>query len=659
MKGEYKATGSSIGNILTIKNNELTDKNDVPALFTLPKFQREYTWTTKNIEEFYEDLRSTSDDSLNFIGTVILYKDPNNKRFNIIDGQQRITTSIILASVIKFILKNNINSDEFSNEQKTQFNYLQLLNDVQYSFLSNKDPLIDTQTNNLTYKNKWDLIYLPDENIEDEFIEYIVDMPKLTADMTLKSKFGKVSNLFKNHKSNFITFYNLIKEDLDKEESAKSKLNYLNNLFKKLSDTKIILTQINDLETAYEMFETVNARGIELSQSDLLKTYVLLKSQSSKNLTEKKCLSIWEEIKNNVEASSLSGSKSLTTFFRYYFIGKYKFLTAKNLYKGFKENINNNNIEEFLTDSKKFSKIMSDLNSTDENTWKNLISDRRHRQQLMQSLDLLNNVFGTKQQLTLLGVLFSKHKEGHISSRTLVRITKLLELFIFKFSVVFSGRANKVENLYAKFARHINEICDSKDTKNISKNMDRTINNLFKSLESLMPTKKEFIEKLKLFRYAEGKSQNNRRINYILNALYTDQFDSDETKIDFGISLEHIYPRDSKTTYGDMKNYDSLDQFKNRLGNLTILGGKLNGEASNKSISKKVNIYKKSRFDMTNNLLLKELQEHPKFLKSDEFDFESFKEYIKDRTNRINEKVYKRLIKKIKKIRKDFKPKEE
>lgn len=68
--------------------------------FSIPKYQRDYAWEKKNIDDLWEDLleaKNASNDSMgHFLGTIVVAKDPNNDIYNTIDGQQRSTTIFML-----------------------------------------------------------------------------------------------------------------------------------------------------------------------------------------------------------------------------------------------------------------------------------------------------------------------------------------------------------------------------------------------------------------------------------------------------------------------------------------------------------------------------------------------------------------------------------
>ena len=86
---EVKETGPVVADFIKIA--ECLKKN-----IEIPEYQRPYRWSTKNVEQLLRDiLNSQSNGKLNYlIGTVILHDD--NQSFKIVDGQQRITTLILL-----------------------------------------------------------------------------------------------------------------------------------------------------------------------------------------------------------------------------------------------------------------------------------------------------------------------------------------------------------------------------------------------------------------------------------------------------------------------------------------------------------------------------------------------------------------------------------
>ncbi|GEM_PF-3876756 len=67
--------------------------------YRIPRFQRPYSWTRENIQEFWDDVvRDNPEDY--FIGSMVVFKE-SNQRFGVVDGQQRLTTIMILLAMIR------------------------------------------------------------------------------------------------------------------------------------------------------------------------------------------------------------------------------------------------------------------------------------------------------------------------------------------------------------------------------------------------------------------------------------------------------------------------------------------------------------------------------------------------------------------------------
>src|SRR3989344_3174828 len=81
------------------------------SYFKIPIFQRSYSWTLENWQEFWDDLTVHMDKKHDFfLGSVVIKDLKADATYEIIDGQQRITTIIILISAIRNYLKSQKNS---------------------------------------------------------------------------------------------------------------------------------------------------------------------------------------------------------------------------------------------------------------------------------------------------------------------------------------------------------------------------------------------------------------------------------------------------------------------------------------------------------------------------------------------------------------------
>ena len=82
--------------------------------FYIPDYQRQYSWTDKNLKELWEDLYEAfkKEDECYFLGSIVVVetKEDNIIRYDLIDGQQRITTFVIMMDVILKDFKEKLDS---------------------------------------------------------------------------------------------------------------------------------------------------------------------------------------------------------------------------------------------------------------------------------------------------------------------------------------------------------------------------------------------------------------------------------------------------------------------------------------------------------------------------------------------------------------------
>ena len=125
-----------------------------------------------------------------------------------------------------------------------------------------------------------------------------------------------------------------IDEQMHGHASSSAKEDYLQKLWDKVGQLKVIRIKINSEDQAYEIFETVNARGLDLSVADLLKNLIFRKIKV-KQSGEDPAMKMWSEIEQNVE----SADSQLTRFLRYYWLSKYSFVTERDLFKAIKQEV--------------------------------------------------------------------------------------------------------------------------------------------------------------------------------------------------------------------------------------------------------------------------------------------------------------------------------
>ena len=97
---------------MALQNSSIDEmKTFLTKKYYIPNYQREYSWENDELEDFWNDLMVTMDDSeeVHFFGQIVVHDDPDQKKKFIIDGQQRSTTSMV------FLRAMQINFDDLFN----------------------------------------------------------------------------------------------------------------------------------------------------------------------------------------------------------------------------------------------------------------------------------------------------------------------------------------------------------------------------------------------------------------------------------------------------------------------------------------------------------------------------------------------------------------
>lgn len=295
--------------------------NDSSRQLVIPSFQRAYSWTDEQCDELWNDIdlyfqtcHDKEDAIPYFFGCIIFSEDEKTKELNIIDGQQRTITFLLLLKAIqlriseflyggKWCFSDNEKDQELTDNLETQlislFGMLHRENKIipknRWSKIRNKKPVIITRsineirTSNSGGENNEDLdLYkiLRLNSFEDAENEESEDKVSIISRQGLSCNSPKRFTLFYR---NFKNFYNKLGEnELHKPEHLKEWVDFFFN--------KCQIIQINskDVGQAISMFNALNSKGMNLSDSDLVCSYLAVKAEE-KNKKHEGYSDIFEE----------------------------------------------------------------------------------------------------------------------------------------------------------------------------------------------------------------------------------------------------------------------------------------------------------------------------------------------------------------------------
>ncbi|GJQ48550.1 hypothetical protein KsCSTR_28010 [Candidatus Kuenenia stuttgartiensis] len=342
-----------------------------------------------------------------------------------------------------------------------------------------------------------------------------------------------------------------------------------------LDKLKVVSIIVPGESNAFTLFETLNDRGLVLAQTDLLKNYLF--SRAGDYFDEVQFM--WIEMTAKIEDAL--GESSILIYIKHFWSSRNGLTRPENkqLYKSISDSKKSpTDVRDFVKELNDDTKLYIAINNHKDNYWK------EHTEHSKNYIETLNYLELEPYKPLVLSILkrFDDKKEVEKS-------LKLIVSWVVRNLITGSLRGGTLESEYAEKA------------KNIYNNTIKTAKE-FRDKLKVIPSDSEFKERLltitlskeKFARYylraIENQYKGNGNPECIVN--------SDPNVVD----LEHILPK--KPKQGEWPNFTSeeVDEYSNRLGNLTVMSKKDNSNQKNESFKKKKENYKKSEIKITNEI---------------------------------------------------------
>ena len=507
------------------------------TVFSIPVYQRDYNWQEKQCQRLFKDILQTGKNekvSSYFLGSIVYIHDGiygvGEKEFHVIDGQQRMTTLTLLFLAIYFKLKGTIlakDADKIYNQYVVN----------PYSEKEIKLKLLP-----------------PEENL------YILN--KISNNKFNELEAFQDRNMLKNY-----LFFEKELENLSFDD-----MKHLSNGIEKLIYIDIALEKGKD--DPQKIFESLNSTGLDLSQGDLIRNYILMDlERGEQNRIYKE---IWIPIENNCKVSDGSEITSyVSDFIRDYLTLKTEKISSKpKVFETFKAYYEKEN-DEKLEDMKKYSEAYSYIIKP------SLEKDR----DIQRELDYLKSLDKTVINTFLIGIL-KDYKDNILEKDELVNMLILLQSYLWRRYITEkpTNALNKIfQGMYGKISR----------SGNYYKNLVDVL------MAEDFPTDEELESALKLKNVYKDKEKLNYVFKKLENYNHNELIDFENEKI----TIEHIFPQKPNKAWKENYSDNELEQmisFKDTISNLTLTGS--NSNLSNKAFHEKrddeVHGYKNSKLYM-------------------------------------------------------------
>lgn len=274
---------------MQVNENQLNAILCTTFQYVIPKFQRGYCWNESHWQTLWDDILETLDSTEeHFFGSIVLQKDTKNSEVDkvlIIDGQQRLTTISIILIAIRDYLEKSFSQDK--------------ADDINEQYLVRKRR----------------------ENYDDFFRILLTDLKGVGTNVSDKDLYKNLINHEETDKrSPIYNAYNFFYKRIENlREESNSKINdiskFQTTILKKLKVVEIVL---NEDDNPYKVFESLNHKGEELTEADLIRNYLFMElkdfDETEKNkLYEQK----WEAAEKSFKINDKNDGKTFSEFLRH------------------------------------------------------------------------------------------------------------------------------------------------------------------------------------------------------------------------------------------------------------------------------------------------------------------------------------------------------
>jgi hypothetical protein len=538
-------------NLLNTGTNTFLELIGNGRLYTVPPYQRDYSWTEDQWEDLWTDIADLAvrPDDTHYMGALVV-EGRSDREFAVIDGQQRLATlSLLVLAVIGRLLdlvREGIDAD--SNRQRADA--------LRARFVGEKDPASLVETSKLTLNDNDNAFYQ----------DYLVQL------RTPLNPRG----LSKSNKSLWQCFL-YFKRQVEGWSEGTTDGAQLARLVSETTGRQLMFIRIavdNELN-AYTVFETLNARGLELSATDLLKNYLFsrLRIQADLHALQRR----WKALMVTVH------QERFPEFLRYHLQCELPRVRTQRLFKLVRERVRTGEETFALLDAlERRAEVFAALFDPQHEYW----IDRQDSAPFVREI----NVLRVRQMTPLVFAAWE------CMQADFARVMKLLVAVLFRYSAVSGLNTNALELVFHEAARGVLE------------GRIRTPAEVFQALQSVYVDDERFAQEFALFA-PDSSGQGHKLVRYILARLEGDASGRVcDPESDPG-TVEHILPVNPSVAWEESFSSEVWERYVDRLGNLTWLEPALNRNIGNAQLDAKLLAYRQSRYQLSN-VLPDQIGEH-------------------------------------------------
>lgn len=542
------------------------------CFFIVPDYQREYVWTEKEVHQLLDDINEQLDNGTSreyFIGTVLVSPTSQKNHFEVIDGQQRLTTFFLMLCALKYL---------FHGEPQCQT----LGGLIQTSYTDSDG---NTQTS-LKLEPRYECA----GELMGQLVALDADPQATRAGIQSAGipSFGSLENLL----NAYSTIYRYLKDNYDDTAKLRKYWGYLAN--------NVVYIQIStDVSSALKIFETINERGVGLNPMDLLKNLLFTHVKQDK-FTQLK--DEWKKITKPLEKEK---EKPLR-FLRYFLMANYKIQNDRGdavvredeIYDWF---VQKNNAALCDYANKPFEFVRKIIRNVEH--YLAFASGFGNDGKTNISMDNMKRLCGGAFSLHFVLLLAASSFPKPLFDYFVTQLESFLFYYIFTKTPTKDLERNF--SLWADELRVIGEVADVLTQKQQLNTFiaDRFQKNMTAKDAELADNMKRYsLYSMQQYRTRYLLAKLTQFVDMAYKGLKTPGLLSEYTVLE----IEHILPNNPGSTlrasFVTANAGADYDDYKTRLGNLTLLEKPINIVASNDFFAAKAAEYRKCKYYLTSSI---------------------------------------------------------
>lgn len=514
--------------------------------YRIPRFQRDYSWTDDEWEDLWMDLQGTlqtGGEPAHYMGYLVL-QSADDKTFEVIDGQQRLTTvSIIVLAVLKNLQRLiDLGNDAEANTRRME--------QIRQTYIGYLDPVTLVARAKLTLNR----------NNNRYYQDYLVPLGHLP-----QRGFRASEHLLRKA---FEWFDKRVGEFLRKSTGNEGMrlAQFVEDLSDRLFFTVITVT---DELNAYKVFETLNARGVRLSATDLLKNYLFSVLDKGGNHDDHELRSLedrWEAMVGRL------GAESFPDFLRVHWNSRRNFARQAELFKTIRNKVRTREeVFQLLREMEQDLDAYLALSSPEASEWP----------QEAKTYASTLKTFNVRQPYPL---LLAAHRA--FDAADFAGLMRACVVISLRFNVICGYSTAEQERTYNSVAERI------------AKGEIGNLGAALSAMQSIYPNDAAFRAAFAEKAIRTTQSRNNRVVRYILCALEKHLSGQDYNFASDAFNIEHVLPQNPNAGWEAFTD-EEADALVYRLGNMTLMQSGANKDLGNVPYAQKLAMLAQSGFAIT------------------------------------------------------------